>query len=252
VPEISILCAFAFIAGLIDAMAGGGGLIQLPALFVVLPGLQPAMLLGTNKLSSVFGTAFATIRYGWSVHIAWRAVIPAAIVASSGALLGAQVALLANPGLFRPILVAALILMAAQIMLRKDFGGRLAERAIEETHRSGIALFAFAIGFYDGFLGPGAGTVMVFGLVRLFGYDFLAASAATKVLNLATNLGALALFIHSGNVLYAVGIPMAFFNILGGLLGAHIAIRRGSHMIRRAFLLVMLLLIAKLVIDGII
>jgi uncharacterized membrane protein YfcA len=172
VPEIPVLCAFAFIAGLIDAIAGGGGLIQLPALFAVFPGMSPPTLLGTNKLSSVFGTAFAMARYGWSVQIAWRAVIPAAVVASIGALLGARVALLANPDLFRPILVAVLILMAAHSLFKRDFGGTVAAGAIEKTHRSGIALFAFSIGFYDGFLGPGAGTLMVFGLVRLFGYDF--------------------------------------------------------------------------------
>jgi uncharacterized protein len=224
-------------------------LIQLPALFVVFPGLPPTMLLGTNKLSSFFGTAFATLRYGWSVQIAWRAVMPAAVLASIGALLGAQAALLANPAVFRPILITALILMAAHSLLRQGFGGTATAGAIEKTHRGGIALFAFAVGFYDGFLGPGAGTFIIFGLVRMFGYDFLAAAAATKVLNLATNLGALVLFAHSGNVLYAIGIPMAVFNIIGALLGAHLAIRRGNVVIRKVFLLILFALVAKLVVD---
>jgi uncharacterized membrane protein YfcA len=105
------------------------------------------------------------------------------------------------------------------------------------------------IGFYDGFLGPGAGTLFMFGMVRIFGYDFLGAAAATKLLNLATNLGALAVFAQAGSVLYSAGIPMAALNILGGLLGAHIAVRRGSPLIRHAFLLVLTLLIAKLAID---
>lgn len=244
--EIAALCGFAFVAGLIDAVAGGGGLIQVPALFAVYPSAPPPLLLGTNKFSALAGTTLATARYGMSVPIPWRALLPAAGVVGIGALIGAKTVTLVDPTILRPLLVILLAVMATYVLLRPNFGeGDAQPRKLGALFFVTVAIF----GFYDGFFGPGAGSVLMFVLVRFFGHDFLRAAMTTKVLNWTSNFGALLIFAVSGNVLYAAAIPMALFNTAGGFLGAHLAVRRGRKFIRGLFLLVVLLLLAKLVGD---
>jgi uncharacterized protein len=249
VTEVVALCSFAFLAGLVDAVAGGGGLIQVPALFAVFPSLPPSILLGTNKFSAISGTTIATLRYGWSVSIQWRVVLPAALVAGVGALAGAKTVTLIDPAILRPILLVLLSTMAVYTFARRKLGEKPESDALLRQGGMGFYAFTALFGFYDGFFGPGAGSLMMFALVRLFGYDFLNAAATTKVLNLATNFGALVLFIMTGNVLYAVALPMAALNVAGGFLGAHFAVRRGSRFIRTAFLVVVAALIAKVLLD---
>jgi hypothetical protein len=249
VTDVLVLCVFAFFGGLVDAVAGGGGLILVPALFTVYPSAPPALMLGTNKLSSIAGTAFATLRYAWSVPIRWRTILPAALLACGGGLAGAKTVTLIDPGVLRPLILLMLGAVAIYTLTRRNFGsaaGRPVRLGIEGP---GVAVLAVVVGFYDGFFGPGAGSFLLFGLVRLFKYDFLAAAAATKVLNLATNFGALMLFVATDNVLYAVGLPMAASSVAGGLLGAQLAVRRGSQFIRWTFLMVVVALIAKLAYD---
>jgi uncharacterized membrane protein YfcA len=247
--DVLVLCVFAFCGGLVDAVAGGGGLILVPALFAVYSSAPPALLLGTNKLSSIAGTTFATLRYAWSVSIRWRTILPAALVACGGGLAGAKAVTLIEPGVLRPLILVMLGAVAIYTLTRRNFGSTPGRRVRLEIEGPGVAALAAVVGFYDGFFGPGAGSFLLFGLVRLFGYDFLGAAAATKVLNLATNFGALMLFVATDNVLYAVGLPMAASSIAGGLLGAQLAVRQGSRFIRWMFLLVVLALIAKLVYD---
>ena len=247
--DVLVLCVFAFFGGLVDAVAGGGGLILVPALFAVYPSAPPALLLGTNKLSSIAGTTFATLRYAWSVPIRWRTILPAALVACGGGVAGAKAVTLIEPGVLRPLILVMLGAVAIYTLTRRDFGSTAGRRARLEIEGPGVAALAGVVGFYDGFFGPGAGSFLLFGLVRLFGYDFLGAAAATKVLNLATNFGALVLFMTTGNVLYAVGLPMAASSIAGGLLGAQLAVRQGSRFIRWIFLLVVVALIARLSYD---
>lgn len=246
--EVVALCGFAFLAGLVDAVAGGGGLIQVPALFAVFPSLPPLILLGTNKFSAITGTTIATLRYGWSVPIQWRTVLPAAGIAGIGALAGAKTVTLIDPVVLRPLLLILLSSMAVYTFMRPKLGEN-PDLALPE--RGGPTFFALAgaFGFYDGFFGPGAGSVLMFALVRWFGYDFLHAAATTKILNLATNFGALVLFMLTGNVLYAVALPMAALNIAGGFLGAHFAVRQGSRFIRTVFLVVVVALMIKIFID---
>jgi len=246
VTDVLVLCVFAFCGGLVDAVAGGGGLILVPALFAVYSSAPPALLLGTNKLSSIAGTTFATLRYAWSVPIRWRTILPAALVACGGGLAGAKVVTLIEPGVLRPLILAMLGAVAIYTLTRRNFGSKPGRGVRLEIEGPGVAALAAVVGFYDGFFGPGAGSFLLFGLVRLFGYDFLGAAAATKVLNLATNFGALMLFVATDNVLYAVGLPMAASSIVGGMLGAQLAVRQGSRFIRRMFLLVVVALIAKL------
>ena len=247
--EVAALCAFAFLAGLVDAVAGGGGLIQVPALFAVFPSLPPSILLGTNKFSAITGTTIATLRYGWSVPIHWRSVLPAAGIAGIGAVAGAKVVTMLDPAVLRPLLLVLLSAMAIYTATRPKFGEESVR--VAPLRQSGGTFYAVTaiFGFYDGFFGPGAGSVMMFLLVRLFGHNFLSAAATTKVLNLATNFGALILFMMTGNVLYAVAVPMAVFNVAGGFLGAHLAVRRGSTFIRRVFLVVVATLIGKVLLD---
>ena len=247
--DVLVLCVFAFCGGLVDAVAGGGGLILVPALFAVYSSTPPALLLGTNKLSSIAGTTFATLRYAWSVPIRWRTILPAALVACGGGLAGAKAVTLIEPGLLRPLILVMLGTVAIYTLTRRNFGSKPGRRVRLEIEGPGVAALAAVVGFYDGFFGPGAGSFLLFGLVRLFGYDFLGAAAATKVLNLATNFGALMLFVATDNVLYAVGLPMAASSIVGGMLGAQLAVRQGSRFIRRMFLLVVVALIAKLAYD---
>ena len=246
--EVVALCGFAFLAGLVDAVAGGGGLIQVPALFAVFPSLPPPILLGTNKFSAITGTTIVTLRYGWSVPIQWQAVLPAAGIAGIGALAGAKAVTLMDPAVLRPLLVVLLSGMTVYTLSRPTLGENTDAAPIKQGGTSFFALSA-VFGFYDGFFGPGAGSVMMFALVRWFGYDFLRAAATTKVLNLATNFGALVLFMLTGNVLYAVALPMAAFNVAGGFLGAHFAVRKGSSFIRIVFLVVVVALIVKVSVD---
>lgn len=247
--EILLLCAFAFLAGLVDAVAGGGGLIQVPALFAVFPSASPAALLGTNKLSSIAGTTMAALRYGWSIPIRWKVILPAAIIAGIGALIGAKAVTLLDPALLRPIVLALLGIVVLHTLLQRLMGQAKSAPITARLEAPGIALLGGLVGFYDGFFGPGAGSFLVFGLVRFFGYDFLGATAASKVLNLATNFGALVLFATTDNVLYAVGLPMALCNVAGGYIGAHLAITRGNAFIRGIFLIVVGGLMIKIAFD---
>ncbi|MGQ0577530.1 MAG: TSUP family transporter [Betaproteobacteria bacterium] len=247
--DVLVLCVFAFFGGLVDAVAGGGGLILVPALFAVYPSAPPALLLGTNKLSSIAGTIFAALRYAWSVPIRWRTILPAALVACGGGAAGAKAVTLVEPGVLRPLILVMLAAVAIYTLTRRDFGATPGVQGRLELEGPGVATLSGVVGFYDGFFGPGAGSFLLFGLVRLFRYDFLGAAAATKVLNFATNFGALMLFMATGNVLYAVGLPMAFCSIAGGLLGAQLAVRRGSRFVRWMFLLVVVALIARLSYD---
>jgi uncharacterized membrane protein YfcA len=248
VSEYLTLCVLAFFAGLIDAIAGGGGLIQVPALFAVFPSLPPPLLLGTNKFSALTGTTLATLRYSWSVPIQWRVVLPAAGIAGIGALVGARAVTLIDASILRPLLLFLLLGMLVYTFARPKLGEHADSKRLEGS-RAGLFTLSAVFGFYDGFFGPGAGSVLMFALVRWFGFDFLRAAATTKVLNLASNFAALVLFMGTGNVLYAVALPMAAFNVAGGLLGAHLAVRRGSRFIRGAFLVVVVVLLGKVVLD---
>ena len=249
--EVVLLCGLAFLAGLVDAVAGGGGLVQVPALFAMYPTLPPPLLLGTNKFSAITGTLIATLRYGWSVPILWRGLVPAAGVAGCAAVAGARTVTLVDPVVLRPLLLVILCAMAIYTVVRPAFGTNPDGPTGGARHGISFYPVAAVFGFYDGFFGPGAGTIMMFLLVRWYGHDFLRAAATTKILNLATNFGALALFVATGNVLYAVALPMAACNVLGGFLGAHLAVRGGSRVVRIAFLAVLTALIGKLILDAV-
>jgi len=244
-----MLALAAATAGFIDAVVGGGGLIQIPALFTLLPGETPATLFGTNKFASVFGTGNAAWGYARRVAMPWRTTLPAALAAFACAYLGAMAVAWLPRDLLRPLILVMLVGAAAYTYAKKDFG------AVHGPQHSGHRELVFAIllggviGFYDGFFGPGTGSFLIFLFIRFFGFDFLHASAAAKVVNVATNLAALAYFAPHGHLLWQAAVLMAVCNVAGSLAGTRLALRHGSGFVRRVFLVVVSLLIVKFAWD---
>lgn len=235
--------AAAFGAGLVDAVAGGGGLIQVPALFSVLPQEVPATIFGTNKCSSVFGTANAAWRYARRIELPWRIALPVAAVAFLFSFVGAATVAWLPRDVVRPVILVLLVAVVVYTAWHRDFGTPL-PAAAPRGSLSKLAIGA-VLGFYDGFFGPGMGSFLIFAFVRWFGLDFLRASAAAKVVNGSTNLAALFYFAPSGHVLWGLGLSMALFNIAGAQVGARLAIRRGNGFVRGVFLFATFLLIAR-------
>lgn len=238
----------AMFAGFVDAIAGGGGLIQIPTLMGVFPGEPLARIFGTNKVASVVGTAGAGVQYAWRVPVVWSLVLPGAVAAATGAWLGAHSVSAVDPALLRPLIVILLLAVAAYIYRRKDFGQDQSSQS-----RPGalwMTLFIGAgVGFYDGFFGPGTGSFFVFLLVRWVGLGFLQALATAKILNVATNLSAIGAFSFGSSIMWGVGAWMAICNLAGALLGSRLALKGGASFVRKVFLLSVLLLVGKLVFD---
>lgn len=244
-PDFLILAGAAFFAGFIDAVVGGGGLIQVPALFSVLSGAPPATLLGTNKLAGIWGTAVAARSYLRAVRLRWSMVLPAALLAFAFAFAGAMAVTHLPPGYLRKGLPFVLAALALYTFHKKDLGVHDCPRWPAARENLLAMIVGAAIGFYDGFFGPGTGSFFVFLFVRLFGYDFLRASAVAKVLNVACNAAALCWFAASGHVYWQLGLGMAVFSVAGSMLGSRMAIRLGSGFVRKMFLVVVCALILK-------
>jgi uncharacterized membrane protein YfcA len=243
--EAALVLAGAFAAGAVNSTVGGGGLIQLPALMAAYPQASPATLLGTNKLASLVGTASAVLRYSRHLEIAWRVVLPAAAVAFLASLGGAATVRLLPPDLFRPLVPVLLALLLAYVAWHRDLGTTHAPRRIGAGMVAlGGVLFA-ALGFFDGFFGPGVGSFLLLVFVRLYGYDYLHAAASARVINLSSNAAAVIYFGTFGHVSWALGAAMAVSNVLGAQAGTAFALRHGSRLIRSAFILVVCILIVK-------
>ena len=249
--EIVFLYSSAFLAGFIDSVAGGGGLIQLPALLIFLPQVPVAHLLGTNKLASIAGTSFAVVQYAWHVGINWRATLPATISAFVLSFLGARTAAILNTEIMRVIVLILLVAIAAYTFIKKDLGTIHAPKLTHTMQFIFSISAGMTIGFYDGFFGPGTGSFLIFVFIGVFGFNFLSASASAKLINFATNLSAMLYFAFTNNILYNLAIPMALFNILGSLAGTRLAILKGSRFVRIVFLLVVAGMILKLAHDTI-
>jgi uncharacterized protein len=250
IPQLAFLCAAAFAAGLIDSVVGGGGLIQIPALFSALPDAPAATLVGTNKVSGVWGTSFAAWRFSRTTRIEWMAALPGAVAAFGFAFVGAWAVTEVPPDLLRRALPFILVAVGTYTLWHKDFGSIHAP--VERTTKTLIMalLVGGAIGFYDGFFGPGTGSFLIFLYVRFFGFDFLAASASAKLVNVACNLAALIWFAASGHLLVAIGLIMAPFNVAGALVGSRLALRNGSAFVRKIFLVVIALLVLRTAYDA--
>ncbi len=245
-----ILAMAAFVAGMIDAVVGGGGLIQLPALFSALPNIMPATLLGTSKLAGVWGTAAAAIGFARKVRVQWSTAVPAAMAAFVLSFAGAYTVTHIPPDFIRKCLPFILVTVVAYTYRKKDFGSIHAPAHTGRKERIIAVLVGGGIGFYDGFFGPGTGSFLVFLFVRFFGFDFLGASAVAKVVNVACNIAALLWFGYSGHLLWQLGALMAVCNVLGSLIGIRLAIRHGTGFVRKLFLVVVSTLILKTAYDA--
>jgi uncharacterized membrane protein YfcA len=243
---VPLLAVAALVAGWVDAVVGGGGLVQLPALLIGLPAASPAQVLATNKLSGVAGTGTAALTYARRVRPDVRTAAPMALTALAGAAAGAACATLLPQRVFRPLVLVLVIAVGIYTLRRPDLGRVHAPHPDPRRHRT-VALGAGAmIGFYDGIFGPGTGSFLVFALVGVLGYGFLEASALAKITNFATNTGALLVFVPHGAPLWRLGLVMAAANVAGGYLGARTAAARGSGFVRAVFLVVVAVLVVRL------
>jgi len=236
-------------AGFVDAMVGGGGLIQLPALLIGISDKPIPMILGTNKVPAIFGTSSSAIAYFRRVRPDLHLTASMAVPAFIGSVTGARLAASFPKEFFRPIIVFLLIAVAFYTWRKPDLG---MDEALKFTKRQRlilVSIFGLCIGFYDGIFGPGTGTFLVFLLVGVIGYAFLKASATAKLVNIATNFGAILSFQFTGHIWWRLGLLLAIANVSGALIGSRLAIRGGSPLVRKVFLVVTTLLIAKVGYD---
>lgn len=233
------------LAGFVDSIVGGGGLILVPALFAIFPTTHPATLFGTNKGASVWGTACATWQFSRRVEMRWAALLPAAGAGFVAAFAGAWLVTVVSPAYLRKALPAVLLLVLIYTVLRKELGRAHTPRYSGSKEACIAAAVGATIGFYDGFFGPGTGSFLVFLFVRVLGYDFLSASAAAKLINTATNVAALLLFAAKGHIWWHFVVAMAMANVLGSLLGTRLALKHGTGFVRAVFILVVSALILK-------
>jgi uncharacterized protein len=248
--SLALLILAAFVAGWVDAVVGGGGLIQIPALLIGLPSsTPPAVILGTNKVSSFCGTAISSLTYALRIPLDWWTVVPLVVASGVGSAIGASLAKLLPKDAFTPIVLAALIGVGIYIWRRPQLGMVSIRKHPGRGHYGWTAAIGLVVGAYDGFLGPGTGSFFVILLVAVLGYGFLEASATAKIANLVTNLSAIVVFGLSGSVLWGLGLIMGAANLMGGFLGARTAISRGSSFVRKVFLVVLTALIIRLAYD---
>lgn len=248
--DVVWLGAAAFAAGLVDAVVGGGGLIQLPAMFSLLPHQAPATILGTNKFAAIFGTGAAAVNYARRVRVAWSTAAPAAVAAFALSFAGAWTVTRVPADLVRALLPFVLVAVAVYTFMKKDLGSVHAPVHSGLAERYWAIAIGAAIGFYDGFFGPGTGSFLIFLFVRFFGFDFLSASAAAKIVNVACNFSALLWFGYSGHLLWQLGLLMAGCQIVGSLVGTRLALKHGSGFVRKLFLFVVTALILKTAYDA--
>jgi uncharacterized membrane protein YfcA len=239
------LLSASFLAGFVDSIAGGGGIVQLPALLIGLPNSPAAEVLGTNKLSAVFGTTTAAALYRKQIKPDPKVLIGMAIPAFFGSAAGALLASRIPTSSMRPMILVLLIAVAIYTWLKPDLGKLENLRHVPKQRIQIGAIAGAVIGFYDGIFGPGTGSFLMLILVATLGYAFITASAIAKVVNVATNVGALIVFGINGAVIWQIGIIMGFANITGAIIGSRLAIKGGSTLVRKVFLLVTIVLIVR-------
>ncbi|WP_257452389.1 TSUP family transporter [Archangium lipolyticum] len=242
--EIVLLCVAALTAGVVDAIAGGGGLVTLPALLAT--GLPPHVVLGTNKGQSVFGAFAALVRFARAGLVKGKLAVITFPMGLVGSLLGAALVLLLRPEVLKPVVLVLLVAVAAFLAFRR--GPPPGERPEPPARRMMTlgAVISLVIGTYDGFFGPGTGTFLIICFSGLLGHNLTKASADAKVVNFATNLAAVGLFAYRGLVLWQVALPMAAAQFTGAWIGAHMAVRGGDKLVRKVVLLVVVALVIKL------
>lgn len=248
--EIVFVTLASLLAGFVDAIVGGGGLILTPALFAAYPLAPAATMMGTNKSASVWGSAFAAWQYGRKIDLKWSVATPALIACLLGSALGAAALLYVPSASLRRALPFVLVLLLIYTLVNKQLGQTHAPRFAGRQEAMVASSIGFIIGFYDGFFGPGTGSFFVFALVRVLGYDFLSASAHAKLFNTATNLSALLLLSYKGHVWWHITLYLIAANLIGSFFGARLAMKHGSGFVRWVFIFVVTVLIAKTAYDA--
>lgn len=238
VTVIILLCIAAFAAGFIDAIAGGGGLIQTPAALVLLPTLPVVNVVSSVKIPAFSGTFFAAVQYVRKVKLNLFITFPLIALAFAGSLLGSYTLTRIDNNFMKPVLLVVLICVAIYTIIKKDFGQGEHNRSHSRRNTLYAMALTLVIGFYDGFIGPGTGSFLLLAFITVLGQDFLHASAQAKLANLATNLASIIVFTLKGKIIWSIAVPMAVSNSLGGTLGARVAIAKGNKFIRILFLII--------------
>ncbi|MFF9479957.1 sulfite exporter TauE/SafE family protein [Streptomyces sp. NPDC014733] len=248
---LSLLCLAALAAGWIDAVVGGGGLLLLPALLVGLPHTPVVQVLATNKSAAVVGTTAAAVTYARKTPVDLRTALRIGLAALAGSLGGAFFAAGINSAVLRPLIMVILLGVLAFVLLRPSFGTAPAPSGPATRRRvvAAILVAGLGIGFYDGLIGPGTGAFLIVALSAVLRMDLVAASATAKIVNVCTNVGALTVFALQGAVLWQLGAVLALFNLTGGMLGARMALRRGTGFVRGVLVVVVVALLCKLAYD---
>ncbi len=243
--ELLLVAAASMLAGFVDSIVGGGGLVLVPALFAAFPHTHPATLFGVNKSASLWGTAAATVQYARRVRLDWPVLLPAAALSLAGSLAGAWLVTVVSPDFLRKVLPLVLLAVLIYTLIKKELGREHAP-ALQGWREAAVAgAIGLLMGFYDGFFGPGTGSLLVFLFVRVLGYDFLHASASAKLLNSCSNFSALALFAFKGHIWWHYALVLAVANVAGSLLGTRLALRHGAGFVRVVFVLVVSALILR-------
>jgi uncharacterized membrane protein YfcA len=242
---IVLLCIASFFAGFVDAIVGGGGLIQTPVAMILMPNLSVASIIGSLKIPAFSGTSFAAFQYLKEVEMNWKLLSIMAFLAFCSAFCGSALLNVVSNDFMKPLLFFILIGLAIYTFKKKNFGQQQVKDHSTQKQIIYAVIISVLVGFYDGFIGPGTGSFLVLGFVSILGLDFLHASANAKMVNLATNFGSIFLFVLKGKIIWAFAIPMAFCNALGGWIGAKLAIQKGNSFIRKFFLFVVILTLIR-------
>jgi uncharacterized membrane protein YfcA len=240
-----LLAAFSFIAGFIDAVVGGGGLIVVPYLLIAYPKTPLPFLFGTNKLAALSGTSVAAVRYTRKIKFDYPLLIFISVVAFAASFTGAGLVSRLNSEMLKPFILIVLVVTAVYTFTKKDFGVSETKQLSRHQQFLFASFFSVLIGFYDGFFGPGTGSFFVLAFVAVMGFDFLKASAYSKLVNCITNISALMVFIKNGQCVYQLALWMAVFNMAGSFTGSSLALKKGNIFIRKVFLFIVSLLILK-------
>lgn len=240
-----LLCLFAFLAGWVDAIAGGGGLIQTPASLILLPQLPVATVIGSLKIPAICGTSLAVFQYVRKISLQWKTMLVICLLAFLAAFAGSTLLSSIGNKWMKPIILVTLTAVAIFTFRNTNWGQQPQKNISNVTFRKRMGLICIVLGFYDGFIGPGAGSFLMMAFISFLGMDFLRAGANAKLVNVSTNLGSIALFLIKGSIIWTIAIPMSFSNGLGGFLGAKMAIAKGNIFIRKLLLFVILLTLIR-------
>jgi hypothetical protein len=245
VLAILTLAMFSFIAGFIDAVAGGGGLIQLPALLVTLPNTEIPTLFGTNKIAGLAGTSVAASQYARKIKFNYRLLLTISLFTAIASFFGAKTLHYFDSNSLKPLILIILVIIAIYTFLKKDLGSVQTKELTQKKQMVLGSILGLTIGFYDGFFGPGTGSFLMLGFVVLLGFEFVQASAYSKFINCIANIAALVVFIRNGNYIVEFAIIMAICNVAGNFIGSRTALKRGNGFVRVFFLIIVSMLILR-------